>query len=170
MARQRTIGRAGADETPRKNWGSERPLLARLREQVTPPLLLAFGFLAGAALVLAVISWQEQKQEVQRTEMARIEAEQRSKDSQRLEESIRKAEERIRTQITETSRTDVEKKRALEEGEINYEKAWEKWHKPNPVCQRSNLKWKELVSCGDELIRKRAEFDALYRNGKIKNP
>lgn len=169
MARQRPTGKTGgAGDSSHKAWGSERPLLSRLREQVTPPLLLSIGLLAGGGLALALFSWQEEKQEIQRTETVRVEAERRVKDAQRLEETIHKAEERIRNQIVEGTRAEVEKKRALEIGEVNYEQAWDKWYKPNPVCQRSNLKWKELVECGDELIRKRNEFDALYRDGKLK--
>lgn len=169
MARQRASGKiGGAGESAHKAWGSERPLFNRLREQITPPLMLSVGIVVGGGLVLALLSWQEEKKDIQRTETVRIEAEQRVKDAQRLEETIHKAEERIRNQIVEGTRVEAEKKRALGIGEVNYEQAWDKWYKPNPVCQRSNLKWKELVECGDELIRKRAEFDALYRDGKLK--
>ncbi|HLF98284.1 MAG TPA: hypothetical protein VI457_14170 [Methylococcaceae bacterium] len=171
MARQRPTGKTGgAGNPPPKPWGSERPLLSRIREQVTLPLLLSIGIVVGGGLVLALFSWQEEKKEVQRAEIVRVETQQRVKDAQRLEEAIHKAEERIRSQIVEGTRVEIEKKRALEVGEVNYEQAWDKWYKPNPVCQRSNLKWKELVDCGDELIHKRAEFDALYRDGKLKNP
>jgi hypothetical protein len=171
MARQRPAGKTGSAGTPsRKEWGSERPLLNRLRDEITPPLLLSAGLVLGGGLMLALFSWQEEKREVQRASEARVEAEQRVQDALRLEESIRKAEERIRTEIAEGTRVEIEKKRAAEIGDVNYEQAWDKWHKPNPICQRSNLKWTELVECGDELIRKRAEFDALYRTGKIKAP
>ena len=170
MARQQPTGKAGgAGDSSRKPWGADRPLLSRLREQITPPLMLSIGLLAGGGLALAFFSWQEEKMEVQRVEVVREEANQRAKEAQHLEEAIHKAEERIRSQIVEGTRTEVEKKRALEIGEVNYEQAWDKWYKPNPTCQRSNLNWKELVECGDELIRKRAEFEALYRGGKIKD-
>lgn len=171
MARQRLTGKpgGGADSSPsRKPRGTERPLLNRFREQVTPPLLLSIGFVVGGGLVLALLFWQEGKMEIQRTEAVRVEAEQRIKDAERLEESIHRAEERIRNQIAEGTRVEVVRKRALEIGEVNYEQAWDRWYKPNSACLRSNLKWKDLVDCGDELIRKRAEFDALYRDGRLK--
>ena len=170
MAQQRASGKTGGGKGPPKPWGSERPLFNRLREQITPPLMLTIGIIVGGGILLALLSWHEEKKEIQRAETVRVEAEQQAKAAQHLEETIHKAEERIRSQIVEGTRAEVEKKRALEIGEVNYEKAWDKWYKPNPVCQRSNLKWKELVDCGDELIRKRAEFDALYRDGKLKIP
>jgi hypothetical protein len=171
MEQQRPAGKtAGSRDSSRKHWGSERPLLSRMREQITAPLMLSVGLVAGGGFVLALFFWQEQKKEAQRAEIVRTEVEQRVKDAQRLEETINKAEERIRNQIVEGTRVEVEKKRALEVGELNYEQAWDKWYKPNPICQSSNLKWKDLVACSDELIRKRAEFNALYRDGKLKTP
>lgn len=169
MEQKRPAGNTDrASDSSHKSLGSQRPWSNRLRDEITPPLVLSIGLLAGGGLVLALLSWQEEKKEIQRNEVVRVEAGKRAQDSQRLEETIHKAEERIRAQITDEMRTELEKKRALQTKGINYEQAWEKWYKPNRVCQRSNLKWKELVDCGNELIEKRTKFDALYRAGKLK--